>query len=277
MRLSISNIAWDISEDDAVAELLNRYQIDAIDIAPSKYFPEMKNASDSELLRIRDWWAQHGIEIYGMQSLLFGTTGLNVFGPPNVQDAMLDHLTAVCRIGSGLKTSRLVFGSPKNRDKTGILDARAVDIAVNFFRLLGKIADDFGQVICLEPNPTSYGANFMTTSVETADIVNRVAHPAIKMQLDTGSLTINREEIQTLLPKYADMIGHVHASEPQLATLGNGPTDHQSIFSVLEKYLPNHVVCVEMLTSKNEGHLISIDRALGCATTLYRSQTGTDR
>lgn len=38
MRLAISNIAWEPAEDDAIASLLQRYGIDAIDIAPGKYF-----------------------------------------------------------------------------------------------------------------------------------------------------------------------------------------------------------------------------------------------
>ena len=68
-----------------------------------------------------------------MQSLLFGTSGLNLFGTSEVQQAMLRHLTAICRIGAGLGATRLVFGSPKNRDRTGLTDKAALEIAVPFF------------------------------------------------------------------------------------------------------------------------------------------------
>jgi hypothetical protein len=113
MRLAISNIAWDVSEDLAVAKHLNKFDIDAIDIAPGKYFPDPTDAKDADIESVRRWWAEHGIEITGMQALLFGTTGLNVFGDSQSQAAMLTHLTAVCRIGAGLGATRLVFGSPK--------------------------------------------------------------------------------------------------------------------------------------------------------------------
>ena len=135
MRLAISNIAWDTSEDEDIAKLLERYGVDAIDVAPGKYFPDPAKASDEEISRVRRWWAQRGIEITGMQALLFGTAGLNIFGSPEVQDAMLRHLTAVCRIGAGLGGSRLVFGSPKNRDRTGLNDEQVTAIALPFFRL----------------------------------------------------------------------------------------------------------------------------------------------
>ena len=199
MRLAISNIAWDVTEDEDVARLLHQYSIDAIDVAPGKYFSDPVNTNDEDIIRVREWWAEHGIEITGMQALLFGTTGLNIFGSAEIQDAMLDHLAAVCRIGSGLRATRVVFGSPKNRDRSGLSDREAIDVAVSFFRRLGEIAESCGVVICLEPNPPCYGANFMTTSAKTAQVVELVTHPAIKMQFDTGALTINDEDAASVL------------------------------------------------------------------------------
>lgn len=271
MRLAISNIAWDVSEDAAIAELLKRYSVDAIDIAPGKYFPEPARATDEEITRVKSWWAERGIEITGMQALLFGTSGLNVFGAPEVQEAMLQHLTAVCRIGAGLGATRLVFGSPKNRDRNGLSDEQVSEIAIPFFRRLGDIAQSYGVVICLEPNPPRYGANFMTTSAETAEVVRQVAHPAIRIQLDTGALTINSEDAETVLQYSAQLIGHVHASEPDLVVLGDGGTDHAKVAACLMQKLPEHIVSIEMLATKNEQHLVSIERALGVAIRHYRN------
>jgi len=271
MRLAISNIAWDVSEDEEVAQLLHRYSIDAIDVAPGKYFPDPVNASDEGITRVRAWWAERGIEITGMQALLFGTKGLNVFGPEAVQDAMLGHLAAVCRIGSGLGATRVVFGSPKNRDRSGLSDQEAMDVAVSFFRRLGGIAESYGVVICLEPNPTCYGANFMTTSAEAAQVVEEVDHPAVRMQLDAGALTINDEDAGTVLKHYAKIIAHVHASEPDLLPLGDGRTNHDKVRDALVQYLPNHIVTIEMLTTKSEPHEVAIERALNVAVRVYRA------
>jgi D-psicose/D-tagatose/L-ribulose 3-epimerase len=273
MRLAISNIAWDTSEDVDIAELLKRYSVDAIDIAPGKYFPVPAKATDEEIARVKRWWAAHGIEITGMQALLFGTAGLNVFGSPEVQDAMLQHLTAVCRIGTGVGATRLVFGSPKNRDRNGLSDNQAMEIAIPFFRRLGDIAQSYGVVICLEPNPPCYGANFMTTSAETAEVVRQVAHLAVQMQLDTGALTINGEDPAAVLQNSAMLIGHIHASEPELVPLGDGGTDHANVAECLKQLLPDHIVSIEMLASKNEPHLVSVERALGVAIRHYRNES----
>lgn len=271
MRLSISNIAWDAAEDEAIAELLQFHNIDAIDVAPGKYFSDPARATDNEVAGIKKWWVDRGIEITGMQALLYGTTGLNVFGSPEVQDAMLRHLTVMCRIGAGLNGKRLVFGSPKNRDQSGLSDQQALDMAVHFFRRLGDIAQSYGVVICLEPNPARYAANFMTTSAETAYVVEEVAHQAIKMQLDTGALTINDEDPAFVVKNWASIIGHVHLSEPDLVPLGDGNTEHGKVNRALVSCLPNHVVTIEMLATKNEPHHLAIKRALGVAIREYHN------
>lgn len=271
MRLAISNIAWDTSEDETIVALLQHFGVDAIDIAPGKYFPDPATATGEDIARVKNWWVERGIEITGMQALLFGTTGLNVFGPSESQDAMLRHLSAVCRVGAALGAKRVVFGSPKNRDRTGLSDEQAMDVAISFFRRLGDIAQFYGVVICLEPNPPCYGANFMTTTRETAEVVQQVNHAAVRMQLDTGALTICEEDPFSVLQDFAHLIGHVHASELELLPLGDGGTDHAKMAAALKLRLPDYVVSIEMLATKNEPHEVSIERALNVAIHYYRN------
>jgi D-psicose/D-tagatose/L-ribulose 3-epimerase len=273
MRLAISNIAWDTSEDEEIANLLKRFGVDAIDIAPGKYFPEPAKATDEEIARVKSWWEVRGIEITGMQALLFGTVGLNVFGSPEVRDAMLHHLTAVCRIGAGLGAARIVFGSPKNRDRTSLSDEQVMKIAIPFFKQLGDVAQSYGVIICLEPNPPCYGANFMTNSADTAEVVKQVAHPAIRMQFDTGALAINSEDPSVVLQNSAILIGHIHASEPDLVPLGDGATNHAAMAAAVLQRLPDNIVTIEMLATKNESHLASIERALRMAIKHYRYES----
>ena len=272
MRISISNIAWEPNEDVTIAALLRRCGIDAIDIAPGKYFPSPLDTRPEEVQRVREWWAQHGIEIVGMQALLFGTTGLNVFGPPDVQQAMLTHLDAVCRIAGQLGAPWLVFGSPKNRDRSSLTDNEAHASAVSFFGRLGDIAQKYGVVVCLEPNPTCYGANFMTNSAETARVVEAVAHPAIRMQLDTGAVAINRESISEVLADHAHLIGHVHLSDPDLAPLGDQDVDHTGFHAAISRALPHHLGSIEMRATTAEPAAVSVERALKFAIRHYRPE-----
>lgn len=270
MRIAISNIAWEVADDQQVADILRSHRVDAIDVAPSKYFPDPKAAEATDIARVRAWWSDRGIDITGMQSLLFGTTGLNLFGTAESQQAMLDHLRAVCRIGSGLGATRVVFGSPRNRDRAALADDVAQDIAVAFFRRLGDVAAEYGVFFCLEPNPPCYGANFMTDSHDTATVVSAVGHSSIRMQLDTGAVTINEEDPREVVSRYASLIGHVHASEPNLATLGEGGTNHAAVAEVLAELMPEQVVSIEMLAPKSGSAVDAIRRAVGEAVRCYR-------
>ena len=86
-----------------------------------------------------------------MQALLFGKTEMNVFGTKESRLEMLKYLKAICHIGSVLGAQRIVFGSPKNRDCTGLNELETKKIATDFFQRLGDIAESKGVIICLEP------------------------------------------------------------------------------------------------------------------------------
>lgn len=273
MRLSISNIAWDISEDIAVACLLKKYDIDAIDIAPGKYFQNIINTRDNEIMVVRNWWNNQGIDIVGMQALLFGTTDLNLFASSSIQDKMLNHLTAVCRISAGLGAKNLVFGSPKNRDRSGLTNDEAINKSLSFFKKLGDIAQSYNVYICLEPNPQCYGANFMINTPQTAEIVKLVDHSNIKMQLDTGAMTINHESFGSFISQNSKYYNHIHLSEPNLLPLGDlgtTSTNHAKVAKELFNSLPRLTATIEMLATIHEPHLESIERSLKVATKFYK-------
>jgi len=274
MKISLSNIAWDIKDDEDVCELLHRYQVKAIDVAPGKYFPDSKTASDKDILAVRKYWESRGISLVGMQSLLFGTNGLNLFGDKSVQQKMLEHLQAVSRVAAGLGITRLVFGSPKNRYRPEISDDESNTIARHFFTLLGDIAQCEGVIICLEPNPECYGANFMTSSAETLEMVRSIDHPAIRMQLDTGAIAINHENITQIIKGNEDIIGHIHLSEPDLIPLGRSQVNHIEVAAALNDLLPQRVATIEMLMTQNENALAAIDGALSFVTKHYRTSSG---
>jgi len=118
--ISISNIAWDVSFDDEVSDILSSYGVSYIDIAHSKYFSNPEVVSDEQIEAVTSYWSSKGIKPLGMQSLLYGTSGLNVFGDTDVQNRMLEHLSDICRIGNKLDARKLVFGSPRNRDRSDI-------------------------------------------------------------------------------------------------------------------------------------------------------------
>lgn len=271
MSISISNIAWNPDEDDAVVQLLTDLGVSQIDVAASKYFPVPADAGDTAIADIRRWWEMHGIGIIGLQSLLFGTTGLNVFAAGDVQQRMLDHLRHVFRIGSGLGATRAVFGSPRNRDRGTMPLSQAKEVGAEFFHRLGDVARSEGMSLCLEPNPECYGGNFMTHTDATAEVVRLTSHTHVRMQFDTGSIFINEEDPAGLLAQHADIIGHVHLSEPGLAPLGASNTNHAPTALALHRYMGDIPLTIEML--RPEGGVSALRAPLEFALTHYLLRT----
>jgi len=267
MRISASNIAWDIVEEPAVAELLRDRGVDRVDIAPGKYFPDPETTTDAEIVAVRHLWRRRGFAIHGMQALLFGTAGLNLFD--DAEGAMLRRLTAICRIGGGLGASALTFGSPRQRDRSGRSDDETASIAVDFFRRLGDAASTAGVIVCLEPNPAIYGCNFMVGTGETAGVVAAVDHPSVRLQLDVGALALNGEPVAETIARHAALIGHVHASEPQLVTLGDGGAPHAAAGAALRALRPDLTVTIEMVASKLAPHAAEVARAIDLAQACY--------
>ena len=268
--ISISNIAWDIAQDDEVARVLNDYDVHFIDIAPPKYFDIPCQAEEKEILEVKHYWNNKSVKPIGMQALLFGTAGLNVFGTSQIQNLLLQHLTHICRIGSTLGANKLVFGSPRNRDRSHLDDNQTIKMSVDFFRRLGVIAESYGVVICLEPNPECYQANFMTTSMDTAVIVREINHPHIKMQLDIGAMDINNEDPTKIIKSVAPIIHHIHISEPQLAPLNKGNPYHKKAAEAIQTYLPEMPVTIEMLTSNRYSSIKQIQNAIELVQQVYR-------
>jgi D-psicose/D-tagatose/L-ribulose 3-epimerase len=268
--ISISNIAWDVEHDDDVAKVLNDYGVSYIDIAPPKYFGLPSNTEQKQILDVKNYWNSRGVEPLGMQSLLFGTKGLNVFGSSTSQDLLLQHLAHICRIGSALGAKKLVFGSPKNRDRSYLDDNQALTIAVDFFRRLGIVAKRYDVVICLEPNPECYGCNFMTNSIDTANIVREVNHDHIRMQLDIGAMNINNEDPAIIIKLVAPMIHHIHISEPQLAPLDKDNQYHKKASVAIQSYLPEMPMTIEMLTTNSYACLRQIRHSIEMVQKIYR-------
>lgn len=270
MEISISNIAWDPKQDREIATLLNQYAVKYIDIAPSKYFPKIDLVTEQDILAVKQFWNNQGIHFLGMQSLLFGTQNLNVFAAKEIQETMLAHLKNVCHIANVLGVEKLVFGSPKNRDRSGLTDQETEEKACEFFTQLGNIALTENVIICLEPNPVCYGANFMTTTTETWQMVKKINHKAIKMQLDTGAISINKENISQILSFAKNEIGHIHLSEPKLVPVGSVESEHYLFSRAIQQELNGAKATIEMLTSSPDLALQEIKNTLEFVTEIYK-------
>lgn len=264
--LGVSSLAWNPPEDQEIAGLLQSRGVSYIDLVPTKYFGWDDSSAVQKALQIRGDWAEFGINIRGMQSLLFGAGPLNILHPED-WPKLTAHFEQVFSVASALGANRLVFGSPNNRKRGPIDSLEAESIAGEFFGKLADQAQDHACLVLLEPNPEEYGCDFVTTTSEAVSLVQKVGHPNLRAQLDLGTCFYNNEQADDTFQASAASIGYIHLATKKLQALQDEPNPQiTKLLSVLPKEQP---VSIEMMGGDElrnvrqvQGALDWVERAL---------------
>jgi sugar phosphate isomerase/epimerase len=231
MKIAVSNIAWRPDDDEAIADLLQRYAVAGIEVAPTMIWPNPLDVTPAQAHDYRRRWEDRGMAIVAMQALLFGHPELVIFRDAAARQLTLEYLDRIFTLASWLGATRLVFGSPANRRVGDLAAPASLAIAEQFFRRAGDAAAARGVMLCLEPNPRAYSCDFVNSSGEARALIARVGSPGFGLHLDAGAMTLEREVPSAIveggLPK------HFHISEPQLAPLGTGGVDHAGFAAAL--------------------------------------------
>ncbi|MDY6939777.1 MAG: sugar phosphate isomerase/epimerase [Cyanobacteriota bacterium] len=270
MKISISNIAWQNPEEEAIADLMQSLDIRGVEIAPTKIWPSPLTASDTEIAEYKQFWNRRDIEIVSMQALLYGQADLKIFESDSNRQETLAYLTGMIQLGEKLGVRVLVFGSPKNRRIENITPDAAEPIARDFFFEVGEIAQKHHVTVCIEPNPVLYSCNFINTSAQGLDFVNQVEHQGFGLHLDSAAMTLSEEDIEPAIANCVDRICHFHISEPYLAAVGTGVVEHRRFAKGLKDGNYPHWTSVEMKAQDESDNFINVEYALKTAIKYYR-------
>ncbi len=272
MKIAISNIAWEPREDEAVGRILNERGISGIEVAPTKLWPDLAAADEFAIAAYRKFWEDREIRIVALQSLLFGRPDLTVFGDRDLRRQTLEYLEHAVRIAAGLGARVLVFGSPKNRRAGHLRHEAALDQAAEFFAKLSAVAHSAGVSIGFEPNPDSYGCDFVQTAAQGRELVRRVSHPGFQLHLDAAIMTMNGEDIETEIENSIRRLVHFHVSEPGLGVIGEGQVDHARIARSLDVQGYNGWASIEMRSGWEADNVAVVARVLDFAGYTYNSE-----
>ena len=260
MSLSISNIAWPAEDDEKIYEILETRGIH-LEVAPTRFWPQWEGASLENASEKKNTTPR---EIRSLQALLYQKSDLHLFkeGEKGRED-LLNHLKFVIDLASCISSPdhapALVFGSPKSRQLSGLSYEKASEIAVHFFKRVGVYALSKNVVLCLEPNPTVYNADFMTNAADAADIVRRVDHPGLRLTLDTGCAFLADDDIFEAIRSNADILYHIQIAEPQLGSFENPKANHIAAAKALYCIGYKNIVSIEMRPNGTEAITTALD------------------
>jgi sugar phosphate isomerase/epimerase len=269
VKVSISNIAWTNAEEGAIAELLQQMNVTGVDVAYTKLWKSPFDAPEDALSSYRAFWENHQIQIVGMQSLIYGRPDLVLFGDQAGRAQMADYLGAVCRLGGVLGAEKLVFGSPKNRQKGDLPLLEAMAIATEFFSGVAELAEEAGVTLCIEPNPPLYDCDFVQSTPAAIELVKRVNHPNFRLHLDAAIMTMNDEPIEAALGQAMEYLVHFHVSEPNLAVIGTKGVDHARFAQALLVNGYTGWVAIEMRSGTEGTNIEAVRHALDTTFEYY--------
>lgn len=218
MKLSFSNIGWDIHDDPAVLDALRASGVHGIEVAPTKVWPNWEGANAENARAYRVFLEQRGFRVPALQAILFGRPELKLFDDTAAgREALVAHMETVADVAQALGASVLVFGAPKARLRGSLSPAEAMERACEVFRRLGAVCAARDTRLCIEPNPSEYGCDFVTNAREALTLVEEVNHPGFALHLDAAALYMADDPFETLLPRALPSLCHYHISEPYLS------------------------------------------------------------
>lgn len=269
MKIAISNIAWLLKEEASIAKVMQELDIKGVEIAPTKIWEVPLSVGDSEISSYRLFWKSQGIQIVAMQSLLFGRPDLTIFENAEKRKETFEYLSGMTQLGAKLGVQALVFGSPKNRRVENLGAKEVEEIAISFFYDLGQVAAKNGVRFCIEPNPTAYSCDFITTSKQAIDLINKVSSDGFGLHLDAAGMTLSEENVEAAIKLSFNKLCHFHISEPYLAPVGEGIVKHSVFFQTLGNLNYEGWTSIEMKALSQDSNILSVTKALETAIEYY--------
>jgi D-psicose/D-tagatose/L-ribulose 3-epimerase len=269
MKIAISNIAWEKSEQDAVKQIMLERNILGVEIAPTKIWTNPETVSPAQLRQYKEYWEKSGICVVALQSLLFGHPEMTIFESEEQRNCTLEYLKMMIDLAAAVGAAVLVFGSPKNRSAgyTGSDEDKRVAIA--FFSALGDHAQNRGVSFCIEPNAAQYNCRFVRNTDEALELVRSVNNPGFRLHLDAGVMALNEESVDTALTSAQPFLCHFHISQPQLAPVGEGLVDHQRLGKLLRDRQYDRWVSIEMRSSDDGANTETVRKTLDFVRGVY--------
>ena len=210
MKLAISNLAWDVQDNQKVFKLLNDLEINNVEGVLSK-IDSWDNLTEEKIQSYSNLLKDNNLGINSLQSLFFNVKCDNI---SNVE-VILNHFQRLINYSKILSVNVLVFGTPSLRKKIDGWENYLIEI----FTKLDEMLDGTGIYVIIEPNSKVYGGEFFHNLSEITDfiLINKLKN--IKTMIDTHNLLLEGDDPITEIENHYSLINHIHISEEKLKPL----------------------------------------------------------
>jgi sugar phosphate isomerase/epimerase len=234
MRYAICNETFEGWDHPRVCRFVAGLGYQGLEIAPFTLAGRITDVSPQRRRELRQQAEDCGLTLLGLHWLLAKTEGLHLTSPDaGVRHATAVYLVELARCCRDLGGDLLVFGSPaQRRVPAGATRAQAADYAVDTFRRAAGGLAEAGVRLCLEPlSPPE--ADFINTSAEGQELLDRIDHPNFTLHLDVKAMSTEDAPAPEVIRRNTGRFAHFHANDPNRRGPGFGATDFVPIFRAL--------------------------------------------
>ena len=260
MKFAICNEFCENWELDRVFALAVENDYDGVEIAPFTLAPDVREISADRRREIARQARAHGVEVVGLHWLLVSPPGLYINHPDGaIRDQTADYFRALIHFCADLGGTKLVIGSPKQRNVSPGLDPRlAWDYAKAVFSSVLDDAQTRNVDLCIEPlAPTE--TDFITTAGEGLRMCREIGHPRFRLHLDAKAMSSEGRPFDEIIRPCGDAIGHVHVNDENLGYPGSGDTDLAPVAAGLKAVGYEEWVSVEVFDFSPGPHTIAAE------------------
>jgi sugar phosphate isomerase/epimerase len=234
-RYAICNETYPDWPHERVCESVAATGYTGLELAPFTFAPLITDLSAERRAEIRRQAESHGLSIIGLHWLLAKTDGFMLTSPDadvrKRTGLYVAELARCCRDAGG---DLLVLGSPmQRRIPPGATRAQAEDYALDSIRHVLPELERQRVFLCLEPLAPAE-TDFMQTAAEGKALMDRLAHPWIKLHLDVKAMSSEAKPVPDVIREFAPWMQHFHANDANRRGPGFGQTDFVPIFRALK-------------------------------------------
>ena len=235
---------WKIEDTFAYAA---KAGYDLVEIAPFTIANSVTDISPARRVELRDAAARAGIGISGLHWVLAKTEGLHINSPDAaVRKRTADYLTAIVDCCADLGGTRVILGSPKQRNiPEGIEYVKAYAWAIDTLREPVLRAGERGVVICIEPLAPSE-TDFLNTAEQARRFAASYSNPGMSVILDVKAMSSEGKPIPEIIRESAGKFAYFHANDTNLKGPGFGDVDYRPIAAALREVGYDGTVSVEV-------------------------------
>ena len=237
MNLAVSNFAWEFSEIENIGELLNKNNINHVEVV----FPKYKSWSDlngTTINELKSLLNENKLHALSSQSLFYGIDCKSIV---TESDKFINHVKTLIEFSKIMGIKTLVFGSPGLRKSNDLLESNLHET----FRTIDEMLDGTEITFCIEPNASTYGGDFFYTIKEIVHFLKSFNFKNIFTMCDTHNSWLENKDPNEELKEFKDYIKHIHVSEPKLVPIDNIES-HKRVSQTLKEIGYDGIITYEL-------------------------------